>query len=137
MIFRMMSRLFTSHAARALAPLWLLTLVASAQNAPVPLPAGCVAWWRGEGNAADSAGTHLGTALNGVAYAPGVVGQAFSLDGIDDLVAVTTPLDFDSFSLEAWIFIDPATNTGSRHLFSRYKTDGTQGVGRFLTVVSS
>ena len=38
----------------------------------------------GEGTAADVAGGNSGTLENGVAFAPGVVGRAFSFDGIDD-----------------------------------------------------
>ena len=38
----------------------------------------------------DVAGNHDGTLLNGTTFAPGIVGQAFSFDGVDDVVA--TPL---------------------------------------------
>ena len=43
---------------------------------------GMVSWWPGEGNANDIANSNSGTLVNGAAFAPGVVNQAFSFDGI-------------------------------------------------------
>src|SRR5262249_22807734 len=40
---------------------------------------GLAAWWRGEGNANDATGLHDGTLVAPASYAPGEVGQAFSL----------------------------------------------------------
>jgi hypothetical protein len=58
-----------------------------AQSCLLP-PAGLVAWWRGEGEATDTVGTNHGTLINGATFASGEVGQAFSLDGIDDYIEV-------------------------------------------------
>ena len=44
-------------------------------------PPGLVAWWPGDGDAYDIAGTNNGTAKNGVLFLPGIVGQAFSVSG--------------------------------------------------------
>lgn len=70
-------------------------------------PPGLVAWWPGNGNADDIAGGHQGTFAAGT-YAPGISGQAFSFDGVDDYVGVgmlgavgaheTAP-----FTVSAWI----------------------------------
>ena len=49
-------------------------------------PAGLVSWWPGEGNANDIVGSNHGTLQNGATFAAGMVGQAFSFDGIDDYV---------------------------------------------------
>jgi len=43
--------------------------------------AGLVSWWPGESNAVDSAGGNTGVLLNGATFAPGKLGQAFSLNG--------------------------------------------------------
>ena len=49
-------------------------------------PPGLVAWWPADGNALDVMGSNNGTLLNGTTFAAGKVGQAFNLDGIDDIV---------------------------------------------------
>ena len=49
---------------------------------------GLVGWWRGEGNAQDSAGVNHGTVVNGTDYVPGVVGTAFGFDGVDQYITV-------------------------------------------------
>jgi hypothetical protein len=47
-----------------------------------------VSWWRGEDDGTDSAGDNDGTEVNSAAYAAGLVGQAFSLEGSNDYVEV-------------------------------------------------
>ena len=54
-------------------------------------PPGLVSWWRAEGDALDSVGASHGTLVGGASFAAGLVGQAFSLDGIDDHVQVLSP----------------------------------------------
>src|SRR3989338_305175 len=51
-------------------------------------PSGLVSWWPGEGNADDIVNGNDGALQNGVTFAPGMVGQAFSFDGVDDFVSV-------------------------------------------------
>ena len=48
-------------------------------RACVTAPSGLIGWWKGEGNGNDQLGPHNGT-LNSVAFAPGKIGQAFSLN---------------------------------------------------------
>ena len=48
----------------------------------VPPPPGMVSWWPGDGNANDIQDGNHGTLRNGATFAPGKVGQAFSLDGV-------------------------------------------------------
>jgi hypothetical protein len=70
-------------------------------------PSGLVAWWPGSGNANDVRGGHHGALQNGVSFGPGMVGQAFEFDGLDDyiLVADEEPFDFggDPFSISVWV----------------------------------
>jgi hypothetical protein len=47
----------------------------------VPPPAGLVSWWPGDGNAQDIIGPNDGTLQGGATFAPGVVGEAFKLNG--------------------------------------------------------
>src|SRR5262249_56572181 len=53
-----------------------------------PPPNGLINWWRGEGNATDEATMDSGTLLNGTSFAAGRVGQAFSFDGLDDVLMI-------------------------------------------------
>ncbi len=60
-----------------------------------PPPPGMVSWWSGDNNALDMVGTNNGTPMNGATYAAGVVGQAFSFDGVNDYVSLAD-VDFRS-----------------------------------------
>jgi Concanavalin A-like lectin/glucanases superfamily/Carboxypeptidase regulatory-like domain len=61
-----------------------------------------VSLWQGEGNANDTRGANNGVfAAN--TYAPGKVGQAFSLNGSNDSVNMGSVQSTQLFSLEAWV----------------------------------
>lgn len=70
------------------------------------LPPKLLSWWRGEDNALDQTGSHTGIPTNGIAFADGKVGRAFSLDGSNDHVLLPDDDDWDfgvgSFSINAW-----------------------------------
>ena len=74
-----------------------------------PPPAGIVAWWPGEGNANDVAGTNSGSVTQGtISYVPGEVGMAFNFDGGANRIVVpdAPALNFGAgqdFSAETWI----------------------------------
>lgn len=53
----------------------------------VPPPPGLVSWWPLDGDANDIVGTNHGT-LHGATFAPGLVDEAVSLDGVDDFIMV-------------------------------------------------
>jgi len=78
-----------------------------ATGVPCPgTPPGMVAWWRGEGNTGDYAGTN-DAVFEGVAgYGPGEVGEAFLLDGVTSyLQAPNNPLwaiGTNDFTIEFW-----------------------------------
>ncbi len=75
---------------------------------PVQTPPGLVAWWSGEGSAADRVGLNPGAPLGALNYAPGKVGQAFSFNGTDAGVRIPASRLLDvgqdpGFTLEFWI----------------------------------
>ena len=78
------------------------------QQACAPNPSGLVSWWPAEGNANDIQGGNNGTLTNGVSFAPGEVGQAFSFNGTDYVDIPDAPnLDFGStspISIDMWVF---------------------------------
>jgi len=79
-------------------------LVAGPGTNCVSAPAGLIGWWPGEGNANDVIGGNNGTPVNGVSFAPGKAGQAFSFNGANQYVSiVTTNALAGTFSLEFWM----------------------------------
>ena len=59
------------------------------QAQAIPITDGLVGYWPGDGTADDLSGNdNHGTLENGATFGAGIVGQAFSLDGIDDYVEI-------------------------------------------------
>ena len=79
---------------------------ATAQTCIQP-PANLVSWWPGDANADDIIGTNNGTLHNGVTFVPGIVGQAFSFNGVDQFIelpstnALYNPVT--GFTWDAWV----------------------------------
>ena len=75
----------------------------STQRAPVK---GLIAWWPGEGNARDYAGTNHGILSQGTSFASGKLGSAFSFNGSSDGVRVPNSplwsLGSKSFTITVW-----------------------------------
>jgi hypothetical protein len=93
-----------------LAPFLLVEGSPSLAQQCVTPPSGLVSWWGADNNALDMVGTNNGTSMNGATYAAGKVGQAFSLDGVDDYMLIGDPIPAslqiqNEISLEAWIYI--------------------------------
>ena len=94
---------------------------------PIQAPAGMVGWWPGDGNADDIVSGNHGTLQGDATFAAGMVGQAFSLDGVGDWVelvgAEALSLTNSDFTVDAWVnlsnprHIDPVlgTLTGARN----------------------
>ncbi len=80
------------------------TLDYSAYTASTALSA-LVAWYKGEGNADDAVSGNNGVPVGDVQYAPGMVGQAFSFNGVDSYVRVpnSPALESANISVEAWV----------------------------------
>jgi uncharacterized delta-60 repeat protein len=98
---------FTAYNGDFAAPAYVIRLLAAPTPAPVcsGVPAGIISWWPGEGNAQDIVGHYDGAQQNGATFGVGRVGQAFSLDGIDDAIVVNNnaALNPASITVEAWI----------------------------------
>ena len=77
---------------------------ARAQSCIQP-PEGMVSWWPGDGNTDDIVGGNDGTLVNGTTFALGKVGEAFSFDGVDDVVwaAGTGIDDLQELTIDAWV----------------------------------
>lgn len=85
------------------------TITATPTNQPGMLgcyepPNGLVSWWTGDNTTDDLQGLNHGFSINGVTYAPGKVGMAFSFDGQNYLKAPTTglPTGKSDRTIEFW-----------------------------------
>jgi hypothetical protein len=99
-------------------------------------PAGLVSWWPGEGTANDIAGTNSGTLVNGVAFAPGKVGQAFSFDGTSSYIRVpdNPSLHFTTaMTIEAWIY--PTSLGAYQNIVSKWDWPGANAQKGYTTTV--
>lgn len=108
------------RAARRTMPLCVEHL--EGRNLLAAVPADIVSWFRAEGDALDFVDGNHGTLQNGTDFAPGLVGQAFRFDGVDDFVEVPDAANLDyaagaPFSIELWAF---RTSTASvQHLLGK------------------
>ena len=88
--------------------------------------AGLVSWWPGDGNANDIVGGSNGTLQSGATFLPGIVGEAFSFDGVDDYVQVSherSLMPTTALTLAAWIYatsksVGPSQDIIDKHIHS-------------------
>ncbi len=85
-------------------PLALMALLLAA----VPeARADLIASWSGNGNAKDSAGGHDGTLIGGAGFGPGLFGQAFALNGVNQYISVPSSSAWgfggNPFTLSVWV----------------------------------
>ncbi|HXT40398.1 MAG TPA: LamG-like jellyroll fold domain-containing protein, partial [Candidatus Angelobacter sp.] len=83
-----------------------ISVTVSAPTVCVSAPPGLVAWWPGDDNAFDIVGKKNWTMIGGVTFAPGKVGQAFSLNGADGCVSANSVATtaVDNWSMAAWVY---------------------------------
>ena len=66
---------------------------------------GMISYWQAENNATDSFGTNDGI-INGAIFSTGRVGQAFSMDGVDDYINAGNDSSLnptDAITIEVWV----------------------------------
>ncbi|HXQ35666.1 MAG TPA: TIR domain-containing protein, partial [Anaerolineales bacterium] len=97
-------------------------------------PAGLISWWPGDGNARDIVGSNNGTLVGSVVFPAGKVGQAFSFDGIDDIVLAPTtgfPTGAASRTVAFWSKINPLDDVTTGFAY------GTEAIGKGFYVFPS
>jgi len=97
-------------------------------------PSGLLGWWPGDSNANDIQLGSNGTPMNGASFAPGLVGQAFSFDGVDDFVDVpdTPALHVTTTAVTVDALINPQKSpmhTPGGWIFARRDPLVSEGVG--------
>jgi hypothetical protein len=122
-------------------------------NSPQPLysigacvraGSGLIGWWQAENNSNDSAGNNPGQTPHNMAYVPGEVGQAFSLNGSSQSVQIPYATNLVTTGLTVEVWINPTHTISSqafvfgqaygRQLIVR---PGTTGVGVGFLVTST
>jgi hypothetical protein len=90
-----------------------------------------VSWWNAEDNAQDIVGGNNGTLMNGATFAPGMVGQAFSFDGVDDYVDIPNVVNgWAEGTLETWInFKDSTPKDSGDYIFAAGVAAGGTNLG--------
>ena len=114
------------HACIAAGIVLVSACAAYAESCVYP-PPGLVSWWPAEGNANDTFGGNPGIITNGPSFATGMVGQAFSFNGVDDIVTGASAHLIDiqnTFTIEFWAFPLAARSSTSQ---STSGTAGTSG----------
>ena len=84
------------------------------QAEAIPITNGLVGYWPADGTPNDSSGNNNhGTLVNGATFAAGIVGQAFSFDGVNDSVSVpkAANMNLASGSIATWILSTVNTET--------------------------
>jgi hypothetical protein len=90
-------------------------------------PYGLISWWPGDGNANDIIGSNNGTLVGDVTFSAGEVGQAFSFDGIDDIVlarATGFPTGTAPRTVSFWSKISSLNDHGTGFAY------GTEDIGK-------
>jgi len=90
---------------------YLLNIVPTATTTPEPTsncepaPSGLASWWPGDGSANDRVNGNHGIPKSGATFAPGLVGQAFSLGGTSHVEVPDSPsLDITgAIAVEVWV----------------------------------
>ena len=99
-----------------------------------PPPPGLLRWYTGDGDATDFSGAHNATLRNGATFAPGMVAEAFSLDGVNDFVEAPDGADLttNSLTIDAWVKLAPGGNLNSPVIVSKYNSSELYGASWIL-----
>jgi uncharacterized repeat protein (TIGR01451 family) len=95
-------------------------------------PSNMVSWWKGENNADDSIDGNNGTLMNRATFAPGMVGQAFSFDGVDDYIEVPHSASLNltgGLTLDTWFKLRSA---GDGALFAKSDRNGDDRISSYI-----
>lgn len=98
----------------------------------IATPSNIFAEYKSEGNALDGFGTAHGTLDNGVSFSTGMVGRAFSFDGVDDQVTIPHSANQNAgiITVAAWI---RQTSFGHGRPIAQKRTVGNVGGYTFET----
>lgn len=79
-----------------------------------PAALGPIAWYKGDGNATDSAGEYDGTWTGTPAYTTGKIGGGFALNGTASINIGTTAV-YRAVSVSMWVYVAVTPTSGRQH----------------------
>jgi RHS repeat-associated protein len=94
-----------------------------------PPASGFVGWWPASGTTADVQGGHNGALRGGTTYGPGLVGQAFLLNGTNAYVQVpdAAALNFNTNDFTACLWVNFNNTAGEQVLIEKWNDAGAAG----------
>lgn len=92
--------------------------------------AGLIAHWAFQDNVNDSTGSYNATPVNSPTYASGVIGQAISLNGVNQAATVPNMGTYPNATVSVWVNTRDANSPGSQAIF--HNTAYTNGTPHFL-----
>jgi len=98
-------------------------------------PENNMGWWSADGNTNDFYGNNNGEMKNGATFSTGIVGQAFSLDGVNDFVSVpdSPSLDItDGLTIEGWFKTNAYNPSGNSALVSKLGKESERSYTLFI-----
>ncbi len=105
-------------------------------------PSGMVSWWPADAHSSDIIDSNHGSLRNGATFGSGLVGQQFTLDGVNDYIEVpdSPSLTPPSMTLDAWV--NPATVSTAaegRVILSKYNSNNPSinGVSWVLVMLNT
>jgi RHS repeat-associated protein len=109
-------------------PPYSVFLFAPSQVIP-NLPSALVGWWPGDGGAQDVAGGHNGTLKGGATIGPGLINQAFLLNGASAFVSVpdAPALDFGAGDFTAALWANFKSTSGEQVLIEKWTPSTVSG----------
>lgn len=99
-----------------------LTLLICLGLYPGSVTAAMVSWWQAEDNAQDSKDGNHGTLQGGAGFAPGLVGKAFKLNGIDGFIKIphADSLNFGTHDFTLCLWVKFAQTSGEQVFMEKY-----------------
>ena len=92
---------------------------------------GLIDWWPFNGSTNDNAGGYDATLLEDTSYAPGLVGQGLSFDGINDGVSLGNWFDYQSFSVSIWVKPGATQNAYASIINNNVSDQNNWGIQQF------
>jgi hypothetical protein len=109
---------------------WIAVVAAVLAGRSPVAQAGLIADWAFQDNVNDSTGSYNATPVNGPTYAPGVIGRAISLNGVNQAATVPNMGTYPNATVSVWVNTRDANSPGSQAIF--HNTAYANGTPHFL-----